>query len=86
MKIKRPEQYYKVRYATDVSNYLYTVRLIAECLTLKSSITAYKEAVQINGWDDGVILVDLVEMRTGILIDRTEINVDDVRLELEGEI
>lgn len=78
MKVKRPEKYYKVEYATSMSEKFYAVQFIADCLTLDSAINACKEAVQIHGWDSGVMFIDLVETSTNGMIDRTEIEVSDL--------
>lgn len=83
MKIKRPERYYKVEYASDTNRLFYVVQVIAECLTIESATTAFKEAVQIHGWNSGTIFIELTETGTNRLIERSLINVEDVRSELE---
>lgn len=83
MRSKRPERYYKVEYASYTSRSFYAVQVIADCLTLESATTAFKEAVQIHGWNSGTIFIELTETVTNRLIERTVINVEDVRLGLE---
>lgn len=85
MKIKRPEKYYKVEYATSMSEKFYAVQFIADCLTLDSAFNACKEAVQIHGWTSGAFLVKFLETRTNKLISRGEIGMEDVIFEIEGE-
>lgn len=83
MRSKRPKRYYKVEYASDTNRSFYAVQVIADCLTLESAKIACKEAVQIHGWNSGTIFIELTETRTNRMIERSVINVEDVRSELE---
>lgn len=85
MKIKRPKRYYKVEYASDTNRLYYAVQVIADCLTLESAKIACKEAVQIHGWNSGTIFIVLTETGTNRMIERILIDVEAIRLKLEGE-
>lgn len=78
MRIKRPDKYYKVEYASDINRMFYAVQVIAECLTLESAMNAAKEAVQIHGWNSGTVFIELVETGTNGIIERKKIEVTDL--------
>lgn len=84
MRVKRPDKYYKVEYVTDFSQRFYGVQFIAECLTLESATNAYKEAVQIHGWDSGSILIKVLATGTNEIISFVEIGIGDVMFEIKG--